>query len=174
MGLGCSPSSDWGVRQGGSHQCRVLSTVIVDQPAHAHSSRVESRLLQPFCLSQRFSRQPRGLVSSMYNTRIGMPSLWLNLLAPQGKGPPIQTFSSFQIPLRGRGPNPTPFFPSYPVTWKSFLQLWLYRSSSASFQLVFHEQCSACRCIFNVFVAGGESSTSSYSAISIPPRLQSP
>lgn len=43
-----------------------------------------------------------------------------------------------------------PFFPpSYQVT--IFLPFWLY-GSSASFQLVFHENCSIYRCLFDVFV----------------------
>ena len=40
---------------------------------------------------------------------------------------------------------------SYLVTWRSFLQLWLYRRSSAHFQLVFCENYSTCRCIFDAF-----------------------
>ena len=41
------------------------------------------------------------------------------------------------------------FLPILPIMCVSFLQPWLYRSLSASFQLVFHEDCSACRCIFD-------------------------
>ena len=48
------------------------------------------------------------------------------------------------------------FFSSYPVTCVSFLQHLLYRSPSASFYLVFHTSCTTCRCIFDVFVRGGE------------------
>ena len=59
-----------------------------------------------------------------------------------------------------------PFFPSYPVMWKSFLQLWFYKNSSASFQLIFHENCSTCRCIL-MCLQGDMSSTSSYSTILI-------
>lgn len=43
------------------------------------------------------------------------------------------------------------FFPSYPVKRRLFLQLWLYRNS-ARFQLVSNENCSTCRCMFDVFV----------------------
>ena len=46
------------------------------------------------------------------------------------------------------------FFPSYPFTCVSFLQVWLFRSPSASFQLVFSEDCSPCICIFDVFIRG--------------------
>ena len=82
----------------------------ISQPAPAHFSRVESRVLQPFYLSQWLSQQPRAIVSFVWNPTTGMPSLWLNLFAPQGEGPPMKTFSSFQIPFRGRGPNPMPLF----------------------------------------------------------------
>ena len=47
------------------------------------------------------------------------------------------------------------FFSSYWM-FVSFLQPWLCRSPSASFQLVFSENCSTCRCTFDVFVEGGE------------------
>ena len=48
------------------------------------------------------------------------------------------------------------FLPSYPITCGSFLQPLLYRSPSASFQLIFSENCPTCRCIFVVFVGGSE------------------
>lgn len=38
----------------------------------------------------------------------------------------------------------------------SFLQPWLYGCPSVSFQLVFSENSSICRCIFDVFIGGGE------------------
>ena len=41
------------------------------------------------------------------------------------------------------------FPPSYLAMQRSSLQLWLYRSS-VHFQLVFCENCSTCRCIFDV------------------------
>ena len=37
-----------------------------------------------------------------------------------------------------------------------FLQLWLYRSLSSSLQLVFSKDFSTCRCVFDVFMVGGE------------------
>ena len=40
------------------------------------------------------------------------------------------------------------------VTCVSFLQPWLYSDSSSSFQLVFSDNFSTCRCIFDVFTAG--------------------
>lgn len=48
------------------------------------------------------------------------------------------------------------FSSSYLIMCGFFLQPWLYRSPSASFQLVFSENCSTCRCSFDVFVEGGE------------------
>lgn len=57
-----------------------------------------------------------------------MPRWRLDLLAPQGEGPPLQTFSSLQSFPKGAGPNPMPFSLSYLVTWRSLLQLQLYKS----------------------------------------------
>ena len=48
------------------------------------------------------------------------------------------------------------YFPSYPILCGSFLQPWLYKSLSASLQLVFSENCSTSRCIFDVFMGRGE------------------
>ena len=47
-------------------------------------------------------------------------------------------------------------FPSYLILCGSFLQPCLFKSPSASCQLVFSENDSTCRCSFNVFVVGGE------------------
>ena len=49
------------------------------------------------------------------------------------------------VPSHGHRSQPN-HFSSLPCV--SFLQPWWYRSPSASFQLVFHENCSTCRCIF--------------------------
>lgn len=58
-----------------------------------------------------------------------------------------------------------PLFLSYRITWGAFLQLGLY-SSSSRFPLVFGENYSTLRCIFDVFLGGGGwPPTSSYSAI---------
>lgn len=40
------------------------------------------------------------------------------------------------------------------LDYAPFLQPWLYRNLSASFQLVFIEKFSTCRCILNVFIEG--------------------
>ena len=58
------------------------------------------------------------------------------------------------------------FFPPFflPSYVGSLLQLWLYKRSSASFQLVFCENCSTCRCI--IMCLWGEVSSTSYSTIS--------
>ena len=42
------------------------------------------------------------------------------------------------------------------ISWRSFLQIWLKKRCSASFHLVFCENCSPCRCIIDVFVGVGE------------------
>lgn len=47
-------------------------------------------------------------------------------------------------------------FPSFPVLCGSLLQPWWYRSLSASFQLLFSENCSISRCIFDTSMERGE------------------
>lgn len=42
-----------------------------------------------------------------------MPGLWFDLLTPQDKGPPVQTFSFLQVLSSGEGPDPMLFF--FPV-----------------------------------------------------------
>ena len=64
----------------------------------------------------------------------------------------------FPLPLRsflGAEVSAQCFFPSYPTTWESFLQPWSY-SCSSSFQFVFSENFSTCRCIFHVLLGVGE------------------
>ena len=73
------------------------------------------------------------------------------------------------LPLRSLsrvGVSTLCLFPSYPVTWRSFLQLWWYRSSFASFHVVFCENCSTCIVFLLCFCGGVVASyTSSYSTI---------
>ena len=57
--------------------------------------------------------------------------------------------------------------------WEYFLYPWLYRHS-ASLQIVFGEDCSTCRCIFDIFMGGGKLHIlSSSSAILIPIQITS-
>lgn len=65
-------------------------------------------------------------------------------------------------PSMATDPNWITFFPVLPSYDVSFFQPWLYRSPFASFQFVFHENCSTCRCIF-MCLWGEMSSMSSYS-----------
>ena len=68
----------------------------------------------------------------------------------------FQPVSPFLSPLTGEHvPTWWLLFPSYLLLCRSFLQPWLYKSS-CQFQLVFSENWSTCRCIFDVFVEGGE------------------
>ena len=82
-----------------------------------------------------------------------MPKLWLDLLTPQSEGPPMWTFSSFQIPPRDAGPYLIPFFPHH-----TQLHGDLYCSFGCIAVLlpVSIENCSTCRYIFDVFMGGGE------------------
>ena len=68
---------------------------------------------------------------------------------------------------QGWGSWPYAFFLSYLVRWRFFLQLWLCRSSSVSFQLVFHENCySVYRCIFDMSGGKGERHVLSFAILS--------
>lgn len=118
---------------GDSQQCKALSAL----PSCVCSLQVESRLLLPFCLHQWISQK----------AKTGILRLWLHVIAPPptpSEDLPVWTFSSLQIPLRWVGPKLTLL-----VTWRSFLQFWLYRISSTSIQLVFHENYSS----IDVFLA---------------------
>lgn len=68
---------------------------------------------------------------------------------------PMHSSFCFIFLPKSTGPKLLLFSPSYPDTWQSFLQPWLY-GNSTSFQLVFQENHSTCRCIFDMFIAGGE------------------
>ena len=105
-----------------------LPCQIVSKTVHMRSLRVESRLLQPYCLTWWVFPVSQWACLSMQDPRTAMPRWRLDLLAPQGEGPPLQTFSSLQSFPKGAGPNPMPFSLSYLVTWRSLLQLWLHKS----------------------------------------------
>ena len=128
-----------------------LPCQIVSKTVHMRSLRVESRLLQPCCLTWWVFPVSKWACLSTQDPRTAMPRWRLDLLAPQGEGPPLQTFSSLQSFPKGAGPNPMPFSLSYLVTRRSLLQLLLYKSFFfANFMLVFHENCSTHQCIFAV------------------------
>ena len=129
-----------------------LPCQIVSKTVHMQSLRVESRLLQPCCLTWWVFPVSQWACLSMQDPRTAMPRCRLDLLSPQGEGPPLQTFSSLQSFPKGAGPNPVPFSLSYLVTWDLSCSFGCIQDLSASFQLVFCENCSICRCIFDVFV----------------------
>ena len=56
-------------------------------------------------MSQQISQQAELVDSSMQDPRIGMPRPWLNMLTPQGQGPPLWTSSFLYIPLKSVGPD---------------------------------------------------------------------
>ena len=80
----------------------------------------------------------------------------------------VFTQASSHFPwVASQGHRSWPNLPLLPDYMWYFLQSWLYRSPSASFQLVFSVSCSTYRCIFYVFVVEEVSSLSSYSTILI-------
>lgn len=100
----------WKVKASGSCQHQPLSALILSKSACAHYLWVETRLLQPLFLTQQISRD---------------------------EDLPLWTFSSLQISPRCIGPILMLFFfffsflPGYWLHGASFLQLCVYRRSSA-------------------------------------------
>ena len=85
----------------------------------------------------------------------GHPSCGLIRLLSRVSVHPMQSSFCCRFPPKGASPELLLFSLSYPATRQSFLQPWLY-GNSAGFQLVFQENHSTCRCIFDMFVKGDE------------------
>lgn len=64
------------------------------------------------------------------------------------------TFLFLCSPPRGRGLHLISFLSFMPEYVNIFLTALVVRSPFVSFQLVFRENCSTCRCIFDVFMGG--------------------
>lgn len=75
-----------------------------------------------------------------------MPRLWLNMLTPQGQGPPLWTFSFLYIPLKSVGPDLMPF--STPLILPYLLHLWFYKFASFQFSIIIvpHVDTFSCAC----------------------------
>ena len=103
--------------------------------------------------------------SSSQSPRVGCPDFRVSSSLHRVRVHPYRPFppytSLLEAQLKPDAPPPPLFF-SYLVTWRCFLQFCLYRSSNASFQLVFHLNYSTCRCIFSF------KHLSSYSATLFP------
>ena len=84
-----------------------------------------------------------------------VPNLWLESLTPQGGCPAMYSSFSSEFPPRGMGPCLIAFLPFLPNYMCIFLTALVLQESFSSFQLVFSENYSTCRCIFNVFFGGG-------------------
>ena len=79
-------------------------------------------------------------------------SMWFSPLTPQGGSPNLCNSPSCVYPAKDASPDPITSLHFYPIPCGSFLQRWLDNSLSASLQFVFSENCSTCRCIFDVFM----------------------
>lgn len=80
--------------------------------------------------------------SPTQDLRTGAPRLWLTSWTSLG-----------QVPTQG---HESRFRCFSSLRYVCMFQPGLYRSSSASFWLVFSENCSTCRCSFGVFTEGDE------------------
>lgn len=81
----------------------------------------------------------------------GCPVCGLTYLLAMGRVHSCRPHLRFLLGAEG-----TIFFQAYLVTERSSMHLLLCRNSSASFQIVFHENFFTHRCMFDVFVVGGE------------------
>ena len=72
-----------------------------------------------------------------------------------GRGPASREPPTFTDPSQRCQSHRKALFWSYLVLWGSFLQDLLWKRSSASFQLIFCENCSTCGFICDVFVGSG-------------------
>lgn len=128
-----------------------LLLTVCRQVAPVYSLRTESRLLShAFRVSSSPSNQ--WAFPLHVGPQSGTPVLWLDSLVPQGDSSPVWAFSLFYIPLRNN--QSYNFFPSCELhgnlSWAHICM------SSASLRIVFCENCSTGRSIFDVFVGGCE------------------
>lgn len=86
----------------------------------------------------------------MHKTPTGMPNLLLNTLTFQGEC--IQSPISSESPPRDTGPDPIAFLTLLLDYMCVFLTDLVVQESFTNFQLVFHENCSTYRYIFDVFM----------------------
>ena len=142
---------DWKVWCGHRCPCKLLSALIVSKTVHTI---LESRIQASPALSSDLVGFPvsKWACLSMQDPRTGIPE---TCLLPRVRGLPLQTFSSLQSFPRAAGPNPMLFSLSCLITWRSLLLLWVYKSFSVNFQLVFHENVPHIS-VFLVCCAGGK------------------
>lgn len=139
--------------QGSSLQCKALSVLTLGKPSCACSLWVESRHLQPFICPRDLPAAKGGCPPLCRTLGLWFPDCGLSCLLPRvgeclcGPFLPLRSLSRV-------GVSALCLFLSYPVTWRSFLQLWWYRSSFASFHLVFCENCSTCIVFLLCFCRG--------------------
>ena len=148
--------------------CESVSISRGVRPACAHSSQEKSRLPPRPPIRARSSPSSQGglgLSAPHRTPGLGHPVCGSHSAYPKA------CLHAFAFPFPELAPKDTGplsdcfFFSFYPITHMCVLQSWLYQSPSAHFQLVFSENFSTCRCIFDSWRE--MSSTSSFSAIFI-------
>ena len=96
------------------------------------------------------------LSSKCWTPELGHPMCGLHCSLPREDLPDLVIPLLFWVLSQGHRSwlDHVCLFLSYSILCVSFLQPWLYKSLSASLQLVFSENCFTCRCIFDVFMGG--------------------
>lgn len=104
-------------------------------------------------VSHCLSNKARGLVLPVSDPRAVVPSMWLELLTPQGESPPKQCSSSSESPPRGTVHNLIPSPPFLPDSMCSFVIALVVQESFFQSLVSF---CSTGRCMIDTFMGGGE------------------
>ena len=135
----------WEVGQGS----RAVSVCFfLFDPRSKHACVWNLGFLQPSCKSHRFSNQLRGVISSVSDPGQGCPMCGPNCSLPREDLLACVIPDSSKFLPKGTSPNPITSLPFLPDS------TWLFLSSTL--QLVFSESGSTCRCIFDMFIVGGE------------------
>lgn len=158
--LGPSLRLGWDVLRKESAICAVLICPLCPVSGASKCSGAPPKWTLPivFPLVPLALQPAKGARLSILDLRAGAP----NRIAQNADFPgriSTHVISLFlQTPFLGaQVPTSCPcLFPSYLIPCRSFFQLWLYRVLSFSFQLVFCENCSAYKCILDLFMEGGE------------------
>lgn len=131
--------------------CAQLSALTVSKPAHTHSLRVDISS-PPVCLS-RFPIRQKGLSPPHRTPGLGWPDRGSPSSLPRVR----VCLCTSSVPCRslsGAKSQPHAFF-FHPTHLHGDLSCSFGGTGVLPVSLVFHENCSTCKCAFEVFFRGG-------------------